>query len=56
MAGEDKRFVFQGVHMVSEGAYTGPWPAKDKRRSRFVFIGRKLDDEALKKGFEACVA
>ena len=56
MAGEDKRYVFQGVHMVSEGAFTGPWPAKDKRRSRFVFIGRKLDEEALRKGFEACVA
>jgi len=44
------------VHMVSEGIYTGPWPAKDKRRSRLVFIGRKLDEEALQKGFEACVA
>ncbi len=56
MAGNDNRFVFQGVHMVSEGAYTGAWPAKDKRRSRFVLIGRKLDEAALRKGFEDCVA
>ena len=55
-AGNDNRFVFQGVHMVSEGAYTGPWPGKDNRRSRFVFIGRKLDEAALRKGFEDCVA
>lgn len=56
MAGSDKRFVFQAVHMVSEGIYTGPWPAKDQRRSRLVFIGRKLDEAALQKGFESCVA
>ncbi len=59
MQGKDERFVFQAVHMVSEGNYTGAWPAKDKRKSRLVFIGRKIDAEteaALKAGFEACVA
>ena len=59
MAGKDERFVFQAVHMVSEGNFTGPWPAKDKRRSRLVFIGRKIDpavEAELKAGFEACVA
>ncbi len=56
MTGSDSRYVFQGVHMVSEGAFSGPWPAKDKRKSRFVFIGRKLDEEALKQGFAACIA
>lgn len=59
MAGKNDRFVFQAVHMVSEGNYTGPWPAQDQRRSRLVFIGRKIDEalEAeLKAGFEACVA
>ncbi|MSO72084.1 MAG: GTP-binding protein [Rhodospirillaceae bacterium] len=56
MAGNDRRFVFQAVHMVSEGDYTGPWPAKDNRRSRLVLIGRKLDEAALEKGFNGCVA
>jgi len=59
MAGKDDRFVFQAVHMVSEGNFTGPWPAKDKRRSRLVFIGRKIDpavEAELKAGFEACAA
>ncbi len=56
MAGNDQRFVFQAVHMVSEGSFTGAWPAKDKRRSRLVFIGRKLNEAALREGFLACVA
>ena len=59
MSGKGERFVFQAVHMVSEGNYTGPWPAKDKRRSRLVFIGRKIDPKVeaeLKAGFEACAA
>ncbi len=59
MAGKDERFVFQAVHMVSEGNYTGPWPAKDKRKSRLVFIGRKIDPDTetlLKAGFDSCTA
>jgi len=56
LTGSDKRYVFQAVHMVSEGAYTGAWPASDNRRSRLVFIGRELDEEALRKGFAGCVA
>ena len=56
LAGADKRYVFQAVHMVSEGGYSGAWPASDNRRSRLVFIGRDLDAEALRQGFTACVA
>ncbi len=54
LADADNRYVFQAVHMMSEGAFAGPWPAKDKRNSRMVFIGRDLDAEALKQGFTAC--
>ena len=50
----DKRYVFQAVHMVSEGNFTGPWPAKDKRKSRIVFIGRNLDEAKLREGFARC--
>jgi G3E family GTPase len=56
MAKSDQRYVFQAVHMVSEGSFTGPWPAKDKRKSRLVFIGRKLNEAALRAGFAACAA
>jgi len=54
LADADNRYVFQAVHMMSEGAFAGPWPVKDKRNSRMVFIGRDLDAEALKQGFTAC--
>jgi G3E family GTPase len=56
MAGADNRYVFQAVHMVSEGNFTGPWPAKDKRKSRIVFIGRKLDEEKLREAFARLAA
>ncbi len=56
MAKSDQRYVFQAVHMVSEGSFTGPWPTKDKRKSRLVFIGRKLNEAALRDGFAACAA
>ena len=55
-AGEDQRFVFQAVHMIREGDYQRPWKADEPRISRAVFIGRKLDRDALQKGFEACCA
>jgi G3E family GTPase len=53
---EDRRLVFQAVHMILEGDFQGEW-AKDRPRvSRLVFIGRNLDEAALRGGFEACVA
>jgi len=54
LAGAEQRYVFQAVHMMSEGGFAGPWPAQDSRHSRLVFIGRELDAEALKQGFLAC--
>ncbi len=54
--GEDRRLVFQAVHMILEGDFQGPWRDGDKRYSRLVFIGRNLDEAALRAGFESCVA
>ncbi len=56
MAGETERYVIQGVHMLMDGNFLGPWPEGKPRGSRLVFIGRNLDDMALKEGFEACKA
>jgi G3E family GTPase len=50
------RFVFQGVHMILDGDHQRPWGAEEKRESRIVFIGRKLPEEMIRKGFESCVA
>ncbi len=54
--GDDRRLVFQAVHMILEGDYQRPWTDKDQRYSRMVFIGRDLDEAALKAGFEGCIA
>jgi G3E family GTPase len=56
VAGEDRRLVFQAVHMILEGDLQRPWTAADVRESRMVFIGRDLDEAALRAGFEACAA
>ncbi len=54
VAGEDRRLVFQAVHMILEGDLQKPWGDRERRWSRAVFIGRDLDEAALKAGFEAC--
>jgi G3E family GTPase len=54
--GEERRLVFQAVHMILEGDFQRPWTDKDKRYSRMVFIGRDLDEAELRAGFEATAA
>ena len=54
--GEPRRFVFQGVHMILDGDLQREWKPGETRDSRLVFIGRGLDEAALRKGFEACAA
>jgi G3E family GTPase len=56
VAGEDRRLVFQAVHMILEGDFQGPWRDGERRYSRMVFIGRNLDEAKLRDGFEACAA
>jgi G3E family GTPase len=56
VAGDDRRLVFQAVHMILEGDFQGPWRDGDKRYSRLVFIGRNLDEAALRAGFESTIA
>ena len=53
---DGERYVVQGVHMIIEGNHQRKWKDAEKRDSRLVFIGRHLDGEALKKGFEASLA
>jgi len=53
---DPQRFVFQGVHMILDGDHQRPWGADEKRESRIVFIGRNLDADKIRKGFESCHA
>jgi len=54
--GSPNRFVFQGVHMLFEGKLDRLWNVGESRRSQLIFIGRKLDREALNTGFRRCLA
>lgn len=56
VAGEDRRLVFQAVHMILEGDLQQAWDENERRWSRAVFIGRDLNEAELKAGFEACAA
>ena len=53
-AEDDDRYVVQGVHMIIEGDHQRPWKPDEKRESRLVFIGRNLNEQALRSGFEKC--
>ena len=54
LAGRDRRYVFQGVHMVMDGREEQPWGSAP-RENTLVFIGKNLDREKLTQGFKACL-
>ena len=54
--GQAKRIVFQGVQMMFEAVPDRFWNSGEKKGSQLVFIGRDLDEEQLRSGFESCLA
>ncbi len=54
IAGESRRFVFQGVHMLFDGQPDRPW-GDGPRRNQLIFIGRNLPEQSMRQGFEACL-
>ncbi|OLP19201.1 cobalamin biosynthesis protein CobW [Leptolyngbya sp. 'hensonii'] len=55
IAGEDQRFVFQGVHMLFDGRADRPWKPGEARKNELVFIGRNLNETQLREDFRACL-
>ncbi|MBD2138499.1 GTP-binding protein [Anabaena sp. FACHB-1237] len=55
IAGQDERFVFQGVHMIFDGRPDRPWKDNETRKNELVFIGRNLDEAQLTKDFADCI-
>ncbi|MEO0406631.1 MAG: GTP-binding protein [Cyanobacteria bacterium P01_A01_bin.135] len=55
IAGEDQRFVFQGVHMLFDGRPDRPWKPQETRKNELVFIGRNLNEAQLREDFRACL-
>jgi G3E family GTPase len=56
VSGETRRLVFQAVHMILEGDFQAEWTPAEKRYSRMVLIGRNLDEDKLREGFESTLA
>jgi G3E family GTPase len=51
IAGEESRYVFQGVHMLFDGTADRRWGAGEVRKNELVFIGRNVDGENLREDF-----
>ena len=52
---EDRRFVFQGVHMTLDGRPGKPWKPTETKINELVFIGRNLNESELRSGFLTCL-
>jgi G3E family GTPase len=55
VAGELRRVVFQGVHMMFDGRPDRPWKDGEDRSNILVFIGRNLPEQELRAGLKACL-
>ena len=54
IAGENARFVFQGVHMLFDGRPDRPW-GDEPRNNQLIFIGRNLNRAELVEAFNSCL-
>ncbi len=54
IAGDPRRFVFQGVHMMFDGRPDREW-GTEPRHNALVFIGRHLDRKSIEASFRACL-
>lgn len=55
-SGEDRRFVFQAVHMTVDSGPDRIWEKGESRETRLVFIGYKLDADELRSELVHCLA
>ena len=54
--GEDRRFVFQAVHMTVDSGLDRAWAQGEARETRLVLIGRGLDADELREELGHCLA
>ena len=54
IAGSERKFVYQAVHMIFNGDFDEEWADDEERVSKLVFIGKNLDHNELRNGFKAC--
>jgi len=56
IAGDPRRIVFQGVHMLMGADHGAPWREGELRETRMVFIGRNMPKDVLLKGLQQSIA
>ena len=54
IADDDRRVIFQGVHMLLDSQPGAPWN-NEPRNNRLVFIGRNLNRDYLQGGLKRCM-
>ncbi|HUG22873.1 CobW family GTP-binding protein [Piscinibacter sp.] len=54
--GEDRRFVFQAVHMTVDSGLDRAWIRSETRETRLVLIGRGLDADELRDELAHCLS
>ena len=54
--GVPDKYVYHAVHMIYEGRFTEQWGASEPRTCKLTFIGKNLDHDGLRSGFEDCLA
>ncbi|MEW6303335.1 MAG: GTP-binding protein [Verrucomicrobiota bacterium] len=54
--GQAKRVVFQSVQMIYDAQPDRLWRPGEHKRTQWVFIGKKLDEQEIRKGVESCLA
>lgn len=54
--GNERRALFQGVHMLMGLDWGRKWEPSDKKESKIVFIGRKLPKDFIIQGLTLCLA
>eukprot|EP00468_Gymnochlora_sp_CCMP2014_P003312 CAMPEP_0167764582 /NCGR_PEP_ID=MMETSP0110_2-20121227/14132_1 /TAXON_ID=629695 /ORGANISM="Gymnochlora sp., Strain CCMP2014" /LENGTH=553 /DNA_ID=CAMNT_0007652041 /DNA_START=208 /DNA_END=1869 /DNA_ORIENTATION=- len=55
LAGVNKKYVFQAVHMMYGGQQTEPWKKGEVRESTLVFIGKNIRVDELYDAAEECL-
>ncbi|KAG9454364.1 hypothetical protein H6P81_007268 [Aristolochia fimbriata] len=53
--GSEQRYVFQGVQSMLDINQGKQWGPEEEKINKLVFIGRNLDETALRKGFKGCL-
>jgi|TARA_B110000240_G_scaffold190936_1_gene232801 G3E family GTPase len=54
LTGENRQFVFQGVHMMFGSEPGKPWGDQDPV-NRIVFIGKDLDESYIRRSLQSCL-